>query len=308
MRRALLLLLVWFPAACVVQTESVEGEQGLEGETGPEGPKGDTGPQGPEGPPGASPLSLLDGNAVFMGGDLLIGTQSLPAQPGSRHIALSAGTSGDAQSWLLLQGARTLNSTFAGVLAVHKSQPIASIEFAREGADDAASIFFVTHAAGAPDSAIRMWVSSNGNVGIGTTAPTARLHVDGNIKASGTITGDLVDNCSWSLKQDVHELGTDEAAVALAALRPVRFRYKDSPDDEQIGFIAEDVPELVATRDRRGVSPMDIAAVLTRVAQAQDATIKKQQQLIDEQKRALASLTSRLERLERAHYGAHARP
>ena len=38
----------------------------------------------------------------------------------------------------------------------------------------------------------RMRISSTGNVGIGTTAPTATLHVAGNIVASGDITGDKI--------------------------------------------------------------------------------------------------------------------
>ena len=36
-----------------------------------------------------------------------------------------------------------------------------------------------------------------------------------------------------------------------------------------MGFIAEDVPDLVATKDRKGLSPMDIVAVLTKVLQEQ---------------------------------------
>jgi len=40
-----------------------------------------------------------------------------------------------------------------------------------------------------------------------------------------------------------------------------------------VGFIAEDVPELLATKDRKGLSPMDIVAVLTRVVQEQQKTI-----------------------------------
>jgi hypothetical protein len=34
-----------------------------------------------------------------------------------------------------------------------------------------------------------------------------------------------------------------------------------------VGFIAEDVPDLVSTKDRKGLSPMDIVAVLTKVVQ-----------------------------------------
>ena len=43
--------------------------------------------------------------------------------------------------------------------------------------------------------------------------------------------------------------------------------------ERHVGFIAEDVPELVATKDRKGLSPMDIVAVLTKVVQEQRSTI-----------------------------------
>lgn len=49
----------------------------------------------------------------------------------------------------------------------------------------------------------------------------------------------------------------------------MKFKYKGTRDERHVGFIAEDVPELVATENRRGLSPMDIVAVLTRVVKAQ---------------------------------------
>jgi len=39
-----------------------------------------------------------------------------------------------------------------------------------------------------------------------------------------------------------------------------------------VGFIAEDVPDLVATEDRKG---MDVVAVLTKVVQDQQKTIEE---------------------------------
>jgi hypothetical protein len=36
----------------------------------------------------------------------------------------------------------------------------------------------------------------------------------------------------------------------------VKFNYKSDQEDKHIGFIAEDVPDLVATKDRKGLSPM----------------------------------------------------
>jgi len=41
-----------------------------------------------------------------------------------------------------------------------------------------------------------------------------------------------------------------------------------------VGFVAEDVPDLIATKDRKELSPMDIMAVLTKVVQDQQGSIK----------------------------------
>lgn len=49
-----------------------------------------------------------------------------------------------------------------------------------------------------------------------------------------------------------------------------------------MGFIAEDVPELVATRDRKSLSPMDLVAVLTRVVQDQHQKMNELSQQVAE--------------------------
>jgi hypothetical protein len=77
-------------------------------------------------------------------------------------------------------------------------------------------------------------------------------------------------------------LSADEAQTALSQLEPVRFNYKADKTDECLGFIAEDVPALVATADRKGLSPMDIVAVLTKVVQEQKEIITAQQETICE--------------------------
>jgi len=53
----------------------------------------------------------------------------------------------------------------------------------------------------------------------------------------------------------------------------VKFAYKKDMTEKHVGFIAEEAPELVVTKDRKGLSPMDIVAVLTRVVQEQQKTI-----------------------------------
>jgi len=54
---------------------------------------------------------------------------------------------------------------------------------------------------------------------------------------------------------------------------PVKYNYKADKGDRHVGFVAEDVPDLVASKDRKGLSPMDIVAVLTKVVQEQKSLI-----------------------------------
>ena len=64
----------------------------------------------------------------------------------------------------------------------------------------------------------------------------------------------------------------------MQGLEPVTYKYKANPQEGKVGFIAEDVPELVATNDRKGLSALDITAVLTKVVQhlqTENETLKK---------------------------------
>jgi hypothetical protein len=78
---------------------------------------------------------------------------------------------------------------------------------------------------------------------------------------------------SRELKENIEALTVDEAYDALYNMNPVKYNYKLDKEDKYVGFIAEDVPELVASKDHKGMSPMDVTAVLTKVAQEQQNTI-----------------------------------
>lgn len=132
-----------------------------------------------------------------------------------------------------------------------------------------------------------MTLGTNGYLGVGVNAPTRPIDVAGGAYCDGN---SWIDASSRELKRDVAALGEGEAREALAGLAPVKFRYRNDDREQHVGFIAEDVPELVATADRRGMSPMDVVAVLTSVVQAQERAIAAQKATIDDMRRRLDRL------------------
>ena len=107
----------------------------------------------------------------------------------------------------------------------------------------------------------------------------AVLHTDGSLQMGNgawcTAGGVWQNASSREYKENIKSLSSSRAMDALEQLNPVEFNYKVDPDEKHLGFIAEDVPDLVATKDRKGMSPMDVVAVLTKVVQEQQKTISE---------------------------------
>jgi hypothetical protein len=99
--------------------------------------------------------------------------------------------------------------------------------------------------------------------------------------ATCTAGGVWTNASSIALKENISSLNSDEAATTLQALNPVKYNYKAEKDENHVGFIAEEVPELVAMKDRKSLSPMDIVAVLTKVTQDQQKQLQEQKQIND---------------------------
>ena len=128
--------------------------------------------------------------------------------------------------------------------------------------------------------------NSNGWVGISDTSPDYPLDMGtiGN-NARCTTGGVWQNGSSRASKKNIRDLTAEEALDALGELNPVKFNYKAEEDEEYLGFISEDVPEIVATKDREALSPMDIVAVLTKVVQEQQKTISELKKEISELKK-----------------------
>jgi hypothetical protein len=200
--------------------------------------------------PGA-PTSSIDINAS---GNVGIGT----ASPGAKlDIGTGASPRGTFTKLLVGNGGSTAQMEF---YATSKS---AAVSY------DGTTLNFFTN--GTP-FVQAMTIDNSGNIGIGGVAtPTNPLQsANGAFLSAG---GTWTNASSRALKQDICDLDSQEAMQALKNLEPVKFAYKVDPSEHHVGFIAEDVPDLVSTKDRKSLSPMDIVAVLTKVVQQQQSTI-----------------------------------
>jgi hypothetical protein len=126
------------------------------------------------------------------------------------------------------------------------------------------------------------------------SASKMQLNADNSLSmtsgASCTAGGVWTNASSKELKENIQSLTTDEALNALNGINPVKYNYKVDKTDKHVGFIAEDAPELVATPDKKGMSPMDVVAVLTKVVQEQQKSILEQQNTIAELKNEIAEM------------------
>jgi hypothetical protein len=139
----------------------------------------------------------------------------------------------------------------------------------------------------------RMRVKGSGNVGIGTTSPTDKLYVVGNIVATGSVTS-LSDE---RYKREVSSM--NGIMPSLMQLRPVFYRWKHNEypqnnfsDTRQIGFIAQELekvyPELVhmGGDGYRSVDYSKLTPLLVAALQEQQVQIKAIQAELDALKAA----------------------
>ena len=159
---------------------SPTGLQGTQGETGPEGPAG---PQGPE---GASPFLLSGANAYYTAGNVGIATTTPQAE-----LQIGDDT-GDRE--LRIGGAGKFRALSHNTGSVWFQ---AGTEWTGGSATD--MIF-----SGIYGNPIHMAIQSDGNIGIGTSAPTAKLEIAGQVKITGgtpgagkVLTSDATGLATW---------------------------------------------------------------------------------------------------------------
>ncbi len=178
------------------------------------------------------------------------------------------------------------------------------------------------------NSAFRLAINSSGNVGIGTTSPSAGLDVAGTAEFNSTVTviglatasatalglnasNQLVfKSSSKRYKKDIVDLDLNTTKDKFMKLRPVSFTWNEksgNPGMHDIGLIAEEVEKIDTTlvfynKDKQVQSvSYDAVNILTmKVVQEQQKEIERLKTENESLKARLSDNEIRLDRLESA--------
>ncbi len=139
----------------------------------------------------------------------------------------------------------------------------------------------------------KMRIQTDGDVGIGTTNPTFKLHVIGKIKSDG-----ITETSDERLKENIATI--DNALIKVLALRGVYFDWKtelDMDTTNQMGIIAQEmekvIPEVVNT-DEEGYKSIEYAKLVALLIEA----IKEQESVIQTQKTKLTLQQAQLSNVQ----------
>jgi len=136
-----------------------------------------------------------------------------------------------------------------------------------------------------------------GNVGIGTTSPSEKLTVNGNVSATAYFyTSDI---------RSKENIATIDGLAIIEKLRGVSFNWKNG-GQKSMGLIAQEVetvaPEIVVTDSYTGLKSINYGVLAGPMVEAikelQKESARKDNR-IAELERAVASLRSELDRMER---------
>jgi hypothetical protein len=113
-----------------------------------------------------------------------------------------------------------------------------------------------------------------------------RIQPNGTVECGQT----FVNGSSREIKQNIEELSEEKANLIIDELQPVSFEYRATPNHSRLGFIAEDVPEYIAEKNRKGLSSMGIVAALTGAVKSQKTEIDGLKEEMEELKNLILNL------------------
>jgi hypothetical protein len=201
-----------------------------------------------------------------------------------RFMRVGNGRSGSGTSYIDLQGDATYGNGMRLIRGNDGPNAASNIEHRGTG-----PLQLVTQEAGPivlrTNAAERLRIDSSGNVGIATSAPSYKLHVNGSVAGVGAY-NDVSDarekqNISYDFQ---HGLQT------VRELKPAHFDYLGNGPQNNLGFIAQDIQQVLpcmvttfnktvgegdeaTTEERLAIKEANLIAVLVKAVQELDLKV-----------------------------------
>ena len=119
-------------------------------------------------------------------------------------------------------------------------------------------------------------------------AGNVELHLANGGKNIG---GQWLNASSRSYKENINDLSSEDAMQALKGLKSITYEFKrDKENTQRVGFIAEDVPALLATKGGKTVDSLQIISVLTKAVQVIQAEVNAKDEKIAEMEAKITKL------------------
>ncbi len=250
---------------------------------------------GEDTPPAPPPFVPTHSGDVSIDGKMCVGTDCSDVTP----IGIEAIRMIQNNAWFEVEDtSSTISATHPSVdwrLKFNDSTPISTggtNHFALEDRGDdggsATSIFRVD--AGAPVDSLR--VVSNGRVGLGTSTPSAQLHV----MNDALVEGNFSAGSSREIKHAFAPVDARAILERLVELPISEWSYRrDDPDVRHLGPVAEDFAAMFGLGETdRHVSPVDLSGVAFAAIQGLHKIVRERNVEIETLKHRLAALEARL--------------
>ncbi len=143
----------------------------------------------------------------------------------------------------------------------------------------------------------RIRITYTGNVGIGTSTPSYKLHVAGRLKTDG-----INETSDIRLKKNINTI--EQALAKVMLMRGVTYEWKDDNrrKGERIGLIAQEVekilPEVVDTDDN-GYKSVQYSVMVALVIEALKEQQKTTKEKLDNQQQVIEDLQEQINQLKK---------
>ena len=147
-------------------------------------------------------------------------------------------------------------------------------------------------------AAVLMTFSTNGNVGIGTSSPTNKLHVIGGVSATVFVT-----TSDRNAKEKFAPVSAQDVLAKVAALPITRWSFKEMPGQTHLGPMAQDFRAAFELgQDDTGIATVDADGVALAAIQGLNEKVEvrsqKSEASIQELKAELQAKDAELEKLK----------